>query len=540
MSFSFTPVAALPWPALIVATLLGAAPAKPAARFEGKDTLLRPEGYREWVFVGSSLGLRYEEGKKQPERLEYKNVYIDPAAYRAYQETGAFPQGTVLVLETAAGEEKKEPGLRGSFQKEFTGLSAAVKDRDRFPDGWAYFSFSDAPGKTKDKARPAKKSACYDCHREKGAEDNVFTQFYPVLTAARARADEPSWEGMAVVLTRPGVRLEAPDGENVAPRTAGLAKDMQFVVRKVEGGRLRVESRRQVGWIAKKDAVLLSQAVAHFTARLAKDSKDSHAYAARGQAYLANNEPDQALADFNEAIRLDPKATLAYYHRANLAYGKGQYDRALEDYNVVIRDDPALDWAYHVRGWIYYRRKDYPRALADFEAAIRLVPTESVFYRDRGNVALAGKDYDKALADYDKAIALNPSYVVPWHLRGVTWQAKKEYAKALADYEKAAQLAGKEPYASTYHTAVALLRAGCPEATIRDGGKALAAAQKAHALAQGPAEMAALAAAHAELGQFDQAVEWQEKAIAAAPAAAKEPYRERLKKYQDRQPYRLE
>jgi hypothetical protein len=178
MSFSFLPAALLSLPAFLGATMFEATPARSAAQFEGKDTLLRPEGYREWVFVGSSLGLRYEEGKKGTEQLEYKNVYVDPAAYRAYRETGTFPQGTVLVLETAASEDKKEPGLRGSFQKGFTGLSAAVKDKDRFPDGWAYFSFSDGPGKTKAKARPAKKAACYDCHREKGAEDNVFTQFY--------------------------------------------------------------------------------------------------------------------------------------------------------------------------------------------------------------------------------------------------------------------------------------------------------------------------------------------------------------------------
>jgi tetratricopeptide (TPR) repeat protein len=540
MSFAFLPIVVLSLPLFLGATTFGDAPAKSAAQFEGKDTLLRPEGYREWVFVGSSLGLRYDEGNKQPERLEYNNVYIDPAAYRAYKETGEFPQGAVLILEHAVGEEKKEPGLRGSFQKKFTGLSAAVKDKDRFADGWAYFSFSDGPGKTKTKAQPAKKAACYDCHREKGAEDHVFTQFYPVLKAARARVDELSWLGKAVLLTRPGVKLEAEGGEKIAPRTAGIARDMQFMVKKDEGGRLRVESRRQVGWIAKGDAVLFSQAVAHFTARLAKDPKDSHACIARGQAQAANNEIDKALADFDEAIRLDPKAILAYYHRANLAYGKGQYDKALEDYNVVIQGDPAFDWAYHVRGWIYYRKKDYDKALANFETAIRLVPTESVFYRDRGNIALAQKDYDKALADYDKSIQLDPSYVVPWHLRGVTWQAKKEYAKALGDYEKAAQLAGKYPYAATYHTALALLRAGCPEATIRDGGKALEAAQQAYALARGPAEMAALAAAHAELGQFDEAVEWQEKAIAAAPPGAKEPYRERLKKYQDRKPYRLE
>src|SRR5207237_1888232 len=119
MSFAFLPITVLSWPVFLGATMFGAAPARSAAQFEGKDTLLRPEGYREWVFVGSSLGLRYEEGKKEPGPPEFKNVYIDPVAYRVYRQTGAFPQGTVLVLETASAEEKKEPGLRGSFQKEF-------------------------------------------------------------------------------------------------------------------------------------------------------------------------------------------------------------------------------------------------------------------------------------------------------------------------------------------------------------------------------------------------------------------------------------
>ena len=66
------------------------------------------------------------------------------------------------------------------------------------------------------------------------------------------------------------------------------------------------------------------------------------------------------------------------------------------------------------------------------------------------------------------------------------------------------------------------------------------AARKAYRLAQGPAELAALAAAHAELGQFDKAVEWQTKALDSAAAEEKEQYRDRLKQYQDRKPYRLE
>lgn len=176
-------------PALTTALVRGPGHAaeKPAADFEGKDTLLRPDGYREWVFVGSALGLRYDEKaeKQRSEELEYKNVYINPSAYREYKKTAKLPRGTVLVLETAVAEKKNEPGLQGSFQKEFTGLSAAVKDRDRFDDEWAYFSFADKPGKPAEKARPSPKAACYDCHRKKAAEDNVFTQFYPVLRAVR-------------------------------------------------------------------------------------------------------------------------------------------------------------------------------------------------------------------------------------------------------------------------------------------------------------------------------------------------------------------
>src|ERR1043166_9101798 len=363
----------------------------------------------------------------------------------------------------------------------------------------------------------------------------VLLLFLPVLLAA-----EPSWEGKTILLTRPAVKLEAPEGKGIAPKTSGVAKDLTFTVRKEEKGRLLIDSRRQQGWISKSDAIPFAQATAYFTKELDSNPKNSHALTARGLALSSGKDADKAFADFDSAIALDPKATLAYYHRANIAYGKAQYDKALADYNTVIEHDPQFDWAYHVRGWIYYRRMDYDKALADYQKAIKLVPTETVFYRDRGNVAFIRKKYDEALADYSKSIEMDPAYVVPWQLRGKTWEAKKEYAKALADYEKAVQLAGKESYYSGYHTALAMLLAACPDAKIRDGKKALEAAQKAYAMAMGPNEMATLAAAHAELGAFDKAVEWQTKAVAAAAAGVKEQYQRRLKLYQDKKPYRNE
>jgi hypothetical protein len=162
-------------------------PKERVAVFEGKDTLLRPRGYRQWVFVGSSLGLRYSPSPdKTDDRHEetYKNVYVDPAAFREFSQTGRFPEGTVMILEIASSEQKNEPGLTGSFQKQFVALEASVKDSSRFEGGWAYFSFDEPGGTPKDKARPFPESSCLACHREKAATDHVFTQFYPVLRAA--------------------------------------------------------------------------------------------------------------------------------------------------------------------------------------------------------------------------------------------------------------------------------------------------------------------------------------------------------------------
>jgi hypothetical protein len=163
--------------------------------FEGKTTLLRPVNYREWVFVGSSRGLSYatnpppETQAPTPASEMYHNVYITPNAYREFASTGKFPEGTMLAMELASSETKREPGLQGSFEKDFIGLEVSVKDSSRFDGGWAYFNFSNGRNPSyKDKAEPFPASAgCVSCHKQKAETDNVFTQFYPVLRAAKPK-----------------------------------------------------------------------------------------------------------------------------------------------------------------------------------------------------------------------------------------------------------------------------------------------------------------------------------------------------------------
>jgi hypothetical protein len=166
--------------AVFAAALLAPAAGLEEPRFTAHKELIRPEGYREWVFVGSSLGLSYQEGQPSNDP-KFHNIYLKPSVYQHFQKTGSFPDGTILVMEVATAASQVSINRHGQFQDRFVGIEAAVKDSSRFPEKWAYFSFIGEDGRPKDTAKAFPQQACWSCHNEHAATDNVFTQFYPVL-----------------------------------------------------------------------------------------------------------------------------------------------------------------------------------------------------------------------------------------------------------------------------------------------------------------------------------------------------------------------
>jgi hypothetical protein len=161
--------------------------------FEAQDTLVLPDDYRDWIFVGSSLGLGYPPGDgpeggagSQSDRPDlFQNVYMNPSAYREFLRTGKFPDGTMMILEISSAETPSEPGLAGTYPGRLVAVEASVKDSSRFEGGWGYFGFSDR-GQIRTTAKPLPTAACWSCHDEHAETDHVFTQFYPVLRSARS------------------------------------------------------------------------------------------------------------------------------------------------------------------------------------------------------------------------------------------------------------------------------------------------------------------------------------------------------------------
>ncbi len=150
-------------------------------RFTKTNKLLRPQGYREWIFIGATLGMSYEPSTEKRQHPKFHNLYINPSSYQEYKKTGRFPDRTIIAMEVLTAGSRESINQQGHFQDESLGVEAAVKDTSRFEEGWAYFNFIDEDGSAKDSAKAYPRERCWSCHNQHAATDNVFTQFYPVL-----------------------------------------------------------------------------------------------------------------------------------------------------------------------------------------------------------------------------------------------------------------------------------------------------------------------------------------------------------------------
>ena len=150
-------------------------------QYDENRNLRLPEGYRQWVLVGSSLGLSYAEGGQAGHQM-FNTTLMEPTAYRHFVQTGQFREGTMLALILQGIGTNALPARKGQFATDVHGVEMAVKDSTRVAEGWAYYGFGGPMmGGYRATAAPQPKTGCYDCHVKHAARDNVFTQFYGLL-----------------------------------------------------------------------------------------------------------------------------------------------------------------------------------------------------------------------------------------------------------------------------------------------------------------------------------------------------------------------
>jgi hypothetical protein len=152
------------------------------ASFTEDGQVMRPENWRAWIFVGAPLTPNALNGGEAA-FPEYHNVYIEPSAFAHWQQTGEWADGTQLAKELTllrqADDCDPDPDNGSCSQTSGQGYFQGE------PGNWAYFSFGHQPEPYAETAIAFPTDSCNSCHEGNAADDFVFTQYYPVLRAAK-------------------------------------------------------------------------------------------------------------------------------------------------------------------------------------------------------------------------------------------------------------------------------------------------------------------------------------------------------------------
>lgn len=240
-----------------------------------------------------------------------------------------------------------------------------------------------------------------------------------------------------------------------------------------------------------------------FQKAIALDANCSLAIHNRAVTLAQQNQFAAALRDFNRVIELNPGLAVAYRNRAELLAALGRMDEAIADYNQAIESLPNNAQLFRGRAYGYQRLGRFHEALADINRALDLSPNDAEILTQRGNLAAEQGDYDRAIADFRKALAIDPNWVDAY--RSEAW-----------------------------------FLATCPNPKFHNPQQAIAAAEHAAKLSPGNDYLLldTLAAARASAGQFPQAIETQEKALACAPPELATSFEQRLALYRQGRAYR--
>jgi tetratricopeptide (TPR) repeat protein len=278
------------------------------------------------------------------------------------------------------------------------------------------------------------------------------------------------------------------------------------------------------------------KALADFDEAIQLGYDTANAYSSRALFLTASGEYEKAVSDFGKAIEKGDKSEATLVNRAAAYLQMNDVDKAIDDYNAAIAINDKNAGVLQQRATAFKIKGELDKAIQDFTKAMELSPNFIPATMGRGYVYFQMGDHVKAIEDFTKVIELNGRAAVAFNNRGYNYQQIGKYAEAIADFNRAIELT---PDYALAHQNRAWILAICKDESLRNPAQAVESATKACELNQynDLSDMAALAASHAALQQFDVAIGLQEKIVERAPPPQKPLAEKILELYKDKKPF---
>jgi tetratricopeptide (TPR) repeat protein len=337
-----------------------------------------------------------------------------------------------------------------------------------------------------------------------------------------------------------------------APNAFGVRKGAAFRRNALQHRILGVTASVAIivlAWCAHIQASYWGNGESLWSHAIAVTSENFTAHDGLGQFLLDHGRLDEAIDQFQIALNIAPKYPMA---RTNLGIAltkKGRVDEAIADLQTVLEDYPHDAKAYHNLGNALLKKGDaqsaigayekalsiqspYPsahyglgmalddsgrtgEAIAQYQEAVREDPDFVEAYYLLGNDLFRASHIDAAIAAYERALQSRPAYPEVENNMGLALLKEGRPGEAIAHWENA--VANDSDFVPALNN-LAWVLAAFPEASIRNGDKALRLADRANQLSgsKDPAVLRTLAAAYAENGRFTEATATAESGLQLA------------------------
>lgn len=270
---------------------------------------------------------------------------------------------------------------------------------------------------------------------------------------------------------------------------------------------------------------------------IAENPKQGSAYTMRASLYLVQEKLEEARNDLDTSLDLDPADVSALLARARLSEVEGDFDEAKADVDRALELRPGLPTGFLLRSSICMASGNFRQAISDLRQLLRRDPGNATRLLQIANVYLADDRPTMALDTYDQILKRDPEAWDAVRGRADALLSLGEHKKALEYYE---QVLKALPEDSGVLNNLAWVLATSTIDDVRDGKRSVELAEKACELTEYKAAhiLSTLAAGHAELGDFEKAREWSEKAVELGEGETKVQLEQELEKYKSDEPWR--
>jgi tetratricopeptide (TPR) repeat protein len=271
-------------------------------------------------------------------------------------------------------------------------------------------------------------------------------------------------------------------------------------------------------------------------------------YRMRAILHRMQQKDDEALADLNKALAMQPRDPYALLQRSEIAIGRGDVQAAKDDLRSAERLVPqvaATEQAIFIRCQIAIEEGRMADAINEMKTLVEMDPGNEARRITLANLYMEDERPRKAIEVLSGVIDRDPKNVRAYRWRADAYLSVGDHAAAIADYQRALDNAkGDDTYdVSGILNNLAWVLATSPQDAVRDGKRSVELGKRAVELTKEnePHILSTLAAAYAEVGNFEKAVEWSTKAVELGKKQKHEQIEqleEELESYRKKKPWR--